>query len=320
MVDLKEMSFLVTGGFGFIGSHIVEKLLKRGAKFVRILDNDSLKIGINNLKFLKDYNNYEIMYGDLVDYYKCLEAVEGIDAICHQAALVSIPLSIKNPILTNQTNVIGFNNIINAAKQNCIKRFVYASSSAVYGDNEDKFKVESKIGNQLSPYGLTKLIGEQYAKLYTDTYGLECIGLRYFNVYGPRQNIKGSYASVIPKFIDKIIKKEIPYIYGDGNNTRDFIYVEDIAEANIIALTTDNKVFGEVFNIGTGNYKTINDVYSKISQILEFDKLPYIYPYRKGDIEHSCANINKSLDKLGFVTKTKFKEGVMKTIEYYFNI
>ena len=318
---LENLSFLVTGGFGFIGSHIVKGLLKKGAKLVRILDNSSSGKIENVLKILKKYKNIQIVHGDILDYDTCKKAVEGMDAICHHAALVSVPLSIEKPLLTHDINVTGSLNLLNAAKECNVKRFVYATSSAVYGDDNSLYKKEDVIGNQLSPYGLTKYMDEQYAKIYTDLFGLECIGLRYFNVYGPKQDPNAPYASVIPKFVDLFIKNKRPIIYGDGSCSRDFVYVGDIVNANIRALTIisdNNSIFGDNFNVGSGEYYTVLELFNKIRIIMGKDDIePRFESPRSGDAPHTCSLTTKTKNNLKFETQTSFDEGLKKTVAYY---
>ena len=249
----KQLNLLVTGGAGFIGSNIVETLLKTGVKKVRILDN--LKTGkMKNIQFLLDkYSNVEFMYGDISNIEDCRKAVQEMNVITNQAALGSVPRSVNDPLSSHIANVNGFLNVLIAAKEAGIKRVVYASSSSVYGDHPVLPKVEENTGNVLSPYAATKVIDEIYAGVFTKCYGMECIGLRYFNIFGPRQDPNGAYAAVIPKFIDLMKKGKQPVINGDGTFSRDFTYVENAVQANVLALTTENKeCFGVAFNIGAG--------------------------------------------------------------------
>ena len=247
---MNNIAVLVTGGAGFIGSHIVEFLLNNGAKFVRILDNLSTG-SLENINLLNKFDNLEFMQGDIRDLETCYRACQKIDVICHQAAFVSVPNSLNDPLTNHGINVTGFVNVLTAAKRAGIKRVVYTSTSVVY-DGDTNVKTENMIGEFKSPYATSKYINEIYGKLYTDVFGLECIGLRYFNVYGPRQNPNAEYAAVIPKFIEAILLGQQPVIYGDGSYSRDFIYVDDVVSANILALTTMNRnCFGQVFNVGT---------------------------------------------------------------------
>jgi len=307
---------LVTGGAGFIGSHICDYLLENGYS-VRVLDN--LATGDkNNIMHNSNNPNFEFMYGDISNLETVRTALQDIDMICHQAALGSVPRSVSNPLSSHNTNVNGFFNILLGAKEKNIKRIVYASSSSVYGDHPELPKQEHKIGKQLSPYAITKYIDELYARNFTELYGLECIGLRYFNVFGPRQNPNGAYAAVIPKFISALKNNQQPVINGDGNYSRDFTYVKNIVMANYLALTTENtNCYGTIFNIGAGGRITIKEMFDSIKQILNSDIEPIFGEPRIGDISHSNADISKAKEYLNYNPIIDFIEGIKLTIDYY---
>ena len=310
---MKELKVLVTGGAGFIGSNIVEELLKMGVKKVRVLDNLSTgkKSNINN--FLEKNENLEFVYGDISNLETTRKAVKGMDVICHQAALGSVPRSINDPLSSHISNVNGFLNILISAKEEKIKRIVYASSSSVYGDEEELPKMEEKVGNVLSPYAATKKIDEIYAGVFTKCYDMECIGLRYFNVFGPRQDPKGVYAAVIPKFIDIMKNGNSPTINGDGSFSRDFTYVDNVVQANIKALTTNNKEsYGTVFNIGAGGRITILELVDAINKGLNTNIKPILGENRPGDIPHSNACIDKAKNILNYEPKISFEQGIIK--------
>lgn len=301
------MKILVTGGAGFIGSHIAERLLENHK--VRILDN--LSTGFKKNIDLINHENLEFIYGDISDLETCRKATKDINIICHQAALGSVPRSVKDPLASHKSNVNGFLNLLIAAKENGLKRFIYASSSSVYGDDNNLPKMENKTGQVLSPYAATKSINEIYANVFTKCYGMECIGLRYFNVFGPRQNPNGAYAAVIPKFINLMKNKISPTINGDGNFSRDFTYIENVVQANILALFTDNKYcFGDVFNIGAGGRVTINYLFNILKKELKSDLQPTYGKKRIGDIPHSNACINKAKNMLRYDPKISFEEGI----------
>src|SRR3989338_10386373 len=308
---MENKSILVTGGAGFIGSNIVRKLMLEKIRFVRILDNLSSG-NKNNIQCLLDkYPNLEFMYGDIRDIEVCRNAVQDIDIICHQAGIVSVPQSIQNPLLTHTVNVTGFINILTVAKEKNITRIVYASSCAVYGDSLILPNDEKHICSVLSPYAITKVIMELYANLYTKCYHMECIGLRYFNVYGLRQT---SGEDVISNFMNAIKTNKTVTIFGDGSFSRDFVYVDDVANANILAMTTQNKkTFGEVFNIGSGIQISILTLFNVIKDRLHSDIIPIFKEIRNGDISHSCANINKAKTLLEYNPLVSFGEGVAKT-------
>ena len=314
---LKDMNILVTGGAGFIGSNIVETLLYNNVKMVRILDN--LITGkMENIQFLLDKHfNVEFMYGDISNLEDCRKAVKNIDVITNQAALGSVPRSLNDPLSSHIANVNGFLNILIAAKEVGIKRVVYASSSSVYGDHPVLPKVEKNTGNILSPYAATKAIDELYAGVFTRCYELECIGLRYFNIFGPRQDPNGAYAAVIPKFIDLMKKGKQPTINGDGTFSRDFTYVENAVQVNILALTTDNKeCFGEAFNIGAGGQTSLLELIKVIQQKLNVDIEPIFGEKRSGDIPHSNADISKAKNMLRYDPKISFEDGMTKYVNY----
>ena len=328
--NISNLSVLVTGGAGFIGSHIVEYLLNNGVKQVRILDNLSTG-SMSNIKHLVGksetgnsgiagkFKNLEFMWGDICSLETCRKACVGMSVICHQAALGSVPRSIDDPLSSHNVNVNGFVHIIVAAKESGIKRIVYASSSSVYGTNDSPTKIEANIGDELSPYAVTKHVDELYGAIFTKVYGMECIGLRYFNVFGPRQNPAGAYAAVIPKFIKAMIGGEPITINGDGTYSRDFTYVDNVVHANILALTTANiKCFSQVFNVGTNNSISINQLFDMIKKLINNDKLVATYgPIRKGDVPYSNASIYKITSMLNYKPKIYFEEGLKKTIDFF---
>lgn len=315
---MENKRFLITGGCGFIGSNIVEYLLENNAYFVRVIDNLSTGYKKNIEHLLDKYNNIEFIYDDITNIDVCRKAVIDIDIICHQAAIGSIPRSIINPLSSHLSNVDGFLNILISAKEVGIKRIVYASSSSVYGDNQILPKIEENTGNLLSPYSATKKINEIYGSVFTKCYEMECIGLRYFNVFGRRQDPNGDYAAVIPKFINLIKNGISPIINGDGNNSRDFTYIDNIIHANILAMTTLNsESFGEVFNIGVEGKTTIYELFKIIKDELKIDIEPIFGPNRIGDILHSNADISKARKILNYNPQILFKEGIIKTIYYY---
>ena len=309
---------LITGGAGFIGSNIAEYMLKIGWS-VRILDNLSTGHKSNIETLLKQYpKSCEFMHGDITNLEICRKAMDSITIICHQAALGSVPRSIVDPLSSHLSNVNGQFNILFAAKEAGIKRIVYASSSSVYGDSAELPKTENNVGNPLSPYAVTKKINELYGNIFSLTYGMECIGLRYFNVFGPKQDPNGVYAAVIPKFIDMIKQKQVPIINGDGQISRDFTYVDNVVNANYLAMTTKNpECFGKVFNIGNGGRITINELYWEIAKQLNFDEEPVYGKVRDGDIQHSNASIELANKNLGYEPKVSFKEGIRLTVQSY---
>jgi UDP-N-acetylglucosamine 4-epimerase len=315
--DITESSFLVTGGAGFIGSNIVEYLLKYGAKKVRVLDNLATGRAIN-LDSFKTNTALEFIQGDIRDLNTCHKACEGIDYVSHQAALGSVPRSIKEPENTNAVNVDGFVNMLIAAKDSKVKKFVYASSSSVYGDEKSLPKVEERIGNPLSPYAVSKYTNELYAKVFLSVYGLEVIGLRYFNIFGPRQDPNGEYAAVIPLFVSKIMNREAVYIDGDGEQTRDFTFVENAVQANIRAmLTTNSDATGQLFNIAVGENFSVNRLYGDIQKLLHSDHAPTYRAARKGDIRNSLADISKAKRLLGYNPAFNFGKGIEITVQYF---
>lgn len=311
----KDSSFLVTGGAGFIGSNLVEKILNLGYK-VRVLDNFSTGKKRNIEEFL-DNPNFELIEGDIRDLAICQRACKDVDYVLHQAALCSVPRSINDPRSTNDVNITGTLNMLIAARDNKVKRFVYASSSSVYGDEPNLPKVEDKVGKPLSPYAITKKVNELYARNFYELYKLPVIGLRYFNVFGEKQDCDSAYSAVIPIFIKKLLNKEAPTINGDGKQSRDFTYIENAMEANLNACLADERVLGEVFNIAYGGRVYLNDLYGKICKLLEIDIPPIYGPERPGDIKHSNADISKAENILGYHPEYNVYRGLEKAIEWY---
>ena len=315
--SISENRFLVTGGAGFIGSHIVAYLLAHGAGKVVVLDN--LSTGLKqNLDMFSTYPNFQFLQGDITNAETCKCALNGIDYVSHQAALGSVPRSVRNPVATNESNVGGFVNIITAAKDAGVKCFVYASSSSVYGDESNLPKIEYRTGNLLSPYAVTKKTNELYAEVFHKLYGMKAIGLRYFNVFGPRQDPDGPYAAVIPLFVDGILNGKPVYINGDGEQTRDFTYIQNAVQANIKALFADNPdAFGQAYNIAVGENFSVNFLYRSIRSILQRDHQPTYRSPREGDIRDSLADITKAKQLLGYDPTCKFMEGLERTVEYF---
>ena len=315
--DISNTSFLITGGAGFIGSNIVDYLLKYNAKKVRVLDNLSTGFEVN-LEKHKENDRFEFIKGDISRYQDCLEALQNIDFVSHQAALGSVPRSLANPIANNESNVTGFLNLISAARERQVKRIVYASSSSVYGDSADLPKKEESIGNPLSPYAVSKYTNELYARVAYLNYGQEIIGLRYFNVFGPHQSPKGAYAAVIPLFIEALQKKQAPFINGNGEQSRDFTFVENAVQANVKALLTENKeAFGEVFNIGYGKQYSLLELYDLIKNQIGVEVAPVHREERKGDVKHSLADISKAKKTIEYNPQINLVSGLKQTIEWF---
>jgi len=314
----KDSIFLVTGGAGFIGSNLCEVLLNKGYK-VRCLDNMSNGKQANVDLFI-DNPNYTFIKGDIRDLDTCMNACEGTDYVLNQAAWGSVPRSIEMPLLYEEVNIKGTLNMMEAARQNGVKKFVYASSSSVYGDEPVLPKKEGREGKLLSPYALTKRVNEEYGKLYTELYGLDTYGLRYFNVFGKRQDPDGAYAAVIPKFIKQLLNNEQPTIYGDGLQSRDFTYIDNVIEANLKACKASSEVAGEVFNIAYGGREYLIDIYNSLCKALGKDIKPIFAPDRRGDIKHSNADISKAIEKLGYNPSWSFERGIEETIEWYIAI
>jgi UDP-N-acetylglucosamine/UDP-N-acetylgalactosamine 4-epimerase len=315
--DISGDSFLVTGGAGFIGSHITEYLLKNGAKKVRVFDN-MVNGFAANLDVLRQYPAFEFMEGDIRNVEACNAACKDIDYVSHQAALGSVPRSIKEPTYFTEVNIGGFANILKAAVDAGVKTFVYASSSSVYGDEKTLPKVESKIGNCLSPYAATKKTNELYAQVFADVYGIKIMGFRYFNVFGPRQDPDGPYAAVIPLFVKGILKKTPVYINGDGEQTRDFTFVENAVQVNVKGmLTTNPDAFKKAYNVAVGERFTVNQLYAACQKHLQSDfKATYREP-RAGDIRDSLADVSLAKNLLGYVPTKRFEDGLITTIEYF---
>lgn len=315
--DLSGKSFLVTGGAGFIGSHIVAYLLANGAGKVRVLDNLATGL-LSNVLLFKDNSRYEFMEGDIRNFAECEQACAGITHVTHQAALGSVPRSVKDPVSSNEVNVSGFVNMITAAKNAGVATFVYASSSSVYGDEPNLPKIETRTGNLLSPYAVTKMTNELYANVFHNLYDMKVAGLRYFNVFGPRQDPNGPYAAVMPLFVTGIMNRTPVYINGDGNQTRDFTYVENAVQANIRALLTDNPAaFGQAYNVATGSNYTVNFLYQSIGEILGINHPATYREPRQGDIRDSLADISKAQNLLGYHPTQQFLDGLKLTVDYF---
>lgn len=315
--DISASSFLVTGGAGFIGSHISEYLLKNGAGKVRVLDNFATGLQ-SNIDLLSAYPNFEFVNGDIRDYATCQTACVGIDYVTHQAALGSVPRSVKDPVTSNEVNVSGFVNMIIAAKDAGVKTFVYASSSAIYGDEPNLPKYEDRVGNPLSPYAVTKKTNELYANVFAALYGMKVAGLRYFNVFGPRQDPNGPYAAVIPLFVSGILNNTTVYINGDGEQTRDFTYVENAVQANIKAMLNNNEEgFGKAYNIAVGENFSVNFLYESIRDMLGLKHEATYRDPREGDIRNSLADISRAKELLGYQPTQRFMDGLKITVDFF---
>ncbi|MBP9996394.1 MAG: SDR family oxidoreductase [Lachnospiraceae bacterium] len=308
-------TFLVTGGAGFIGSNLCEAILDLGYN-VRCLDD--LSTGKQeNVNLLADRAGYSFIKGDIKDLDTCMKATEGVDYVLNEAAWGSVPRSIEMPLFYCQNNIAGTLNMMEASRQNGVKKFVYASSSSVYGDHPVLPKVEGQEGNLLSPYALTKRVDEEYAKLYTKLYGLDTYGLRYFNVFGRRQDPNGAYAAVIPKFIKQLLDGETPTINGDGKQSRDFTYVDNVIEANLKACLAPSEAAGNAFNVAYGGREYLIDIYYDLCKALDITREPNFGPDRAGDIKHSNADISKAKKMLGYDPDYDFAKGIALAIEWY---
>lgn len=311
----ENTTFLVTGAAGFIGSNLCEALLKKGCK-VKALDD--LSTGKQeNIDLFLDNPNYTFIKGDIKDLDICLKACEGVDYVLHQAAWGSVPRSLEMPLFYNKNNIEGTLNMLEAARQNGVKKFVYASSSSVYGDEPNLPKTEGREGNLLSPYALTKRCDEEWAKLYTKFYGLDTYGMRYFNVFGRRQDPDGAYAAVIPKFLKQLMHGETPTINGDGKQSRDFTYIDNVIEANLKACLAPHEAAGEAFNIAYGGREFLIDIYYGLTKALGVNIEPNFGPDRKGDIKHSNADISKAKKLLGYDPDYSFEDGIQLAIDWY---
>ncbi|MBO5396705.1 MAG: SDR family oxidoreductase [Clostridia bacterium] len=307
--------FLVTGGAGFIGSNLCEAILRLGYR-VRCLDD--LSTGkMKNVEMFQDNPRYEFIKGDIKDIETCMKACEGVDYVLNQAAWGSVPRSIEMPLFYCANNIQGTLNMLEAARQNKVKKFVYASSSSVYGDEPNLPKKEGREGNLLSPYALTKMCDEEWAKQYTRHYGLDTYGLRYFNVFGRRQDPDGAYAAVIPKFLKQLLNGEIPTINGDGKQSRDFTYIENVIEANLKACLASSDAAGEAYNVAYGGREYLIDIYYGLTSALGLKVEPNFGPDRAGDIKHSNADISKAREKLGYEPDWSFEKGIAAAIEWY---
>jgi len=306
------LKFLVTGGAGFIGSHLAEELVQRGHQ-VRVVDDFSTGKKKNIASFL---DKIELIEGDIRDIEVCRRAAKGMDFVLHQAALTSVPYSIENPLLTNEINIKGTLNLLLASRDATVQRYVFASSAAVYGDDPYLPKKEEVVGASLSPYALSKRVGEMLCQLFTRTFGLSTVCLRYFNIFGPRQDPASQYASVIPLFISRMLKNEKPVIFGDGEQTRDFLFVSNVVEANMLAVKADSSE-GEVFNIGYGEETSINELTRKINEILKMNIRPAYDEPRPGDIKGSFADISRARKMLKYEPAVDFSEGLKRTIRWY---
>lgn len=319
-LDPGNERILITGGAGFIGSHLVEACLERGYS-VRVLDNFSTGKPAN-LQGLGDGvyeagRDFEVVEGDIRDYSMVRGAMSGITAVLHQAALGSVPRSVKDPLTTQLVNADGALNVFLAAKEEGIGRVVYASSSSVYGDNEELPKREGNEGDPLSPYALTKQINESYGRLFHSLYGLNCVGLRYFNVYGPRQDAQSDYAAVIPKFVTALLTHNQPIIYGNGEQSRDFTYVKDVAEANLLALKAAPEASGAAYNVGRGKQWNLLDLLDILKGLLRTEIAPRFDPPRAGDVPHSWADTTLVERELGFRARYDLAEGLGASIDWY---
>nr|WP_298998245.1 SDR family oxidoreductase [uncultured Allomuricauda sp.] len=317
-----DFHILITGGAGFIGSNLCESILNNG-NIVTCLDNFATGKEENIKPFLS-HPNFNFIKGDIRNLEDCMIACEGVDYVLHQAALGSVPRSINNPITSNDVNVSGFLNMLVAARDNKVKRFIYAASSSTYGDSKTLPKIENKIGKPLSPYAITKYVNELYAEIFSKTYGLETIGLRYFNVFGRRQDPNGAYAAVIPKFVMQLMKHESPTINGDGTYSRDFTYIDNVIQMNIRALKADKvEAVNTVYNVAYGERTDLNELVGSLKHHLsKFDaKIGAIEvnygPNRKGDVPHSLASIDKARELLGYNPKYDIKKGLEEAVSWY---
>jgi len=317
-------TILITGGAGFIGSNLCEYFLNKGYR-VRVLDNFSTGHRHNIDQFLKG-DNFELIEGDIRNLEDCVRASEGVNYILHQAALGSVPRSINDPITSNDVNVSGFLNMLVAARDSNVKRFVYAASSSTYGDSKALPKIEDKIGRPLSPYAITKYVNELYADIFSKTYGLETIGLRYFNVFGRKQDPNGAYAAVIPKFTMQFMNHESPVINGAGDYSRDFTYIDNVIQMNELAMTTENsEAINTVYNTAVGDRTTLNQLVEYLKEFLtEYDpKIANVEvthgPNRAGDIPHSLASVEKAERLLGYKPSHVIKEGLKEAVQWYWN-
>ena len=321
-INFHNKKVLVTGGAGFIGANLCEALLERQNKVV-CLDNFATGKRENITGFLKN-SNFTLIEGDIRNFEDCLKASQGVDYILHQAALGSVPRSIKDPITSNDVNVSGFLNMLVAARDNKVKRVVYAASSSTYGDSESMPKVEDIIGKPLSPYAITKYVNELYADIFSKTYGLETIGLRYFNVFGRKQDPNGAYAAVIPKFVSQLMAGDSPVINGDGKYSRDFTYIDNVIQANLLSLVTTNpKAINTVYNVAFGDRNTLNDLMGYLKEYLSsFDpKIASVAvingPNRAGDIPHSHASVQKAKDLLKYNPQFSLQQGLKQAVQWY---
>lgn len=311
----KNTTVLVTGGAGFIGSNLCEYLIKANCKVICL---DNLSTGnIDNVTIFESFNNYTFIKGDITDFETCNKACQGVEYVFHEAALGSVPRSIKFPLMYEENNIKGMLNMLEAAKINKVKTFVYASSSSVYGDSQSDKMNEGNEGNVLSPYALTKSVGEKYAKLYSSLYGLKTIGLRYFNVFGKRQNAVGEYAAVLPKFVKMLSQDTAPTIFGDGKQSRDFTYIENVIQANYLACLADYKYSGEVYNVACGEANELLDIYLFLNKKLNKDIKPNFTLERLGDIKNSLADLTKIKRDLGYKPKYSLYEGLDLTLQWY---